>query len=136
MSTPHLKASQLLATLEAASDEALQSVLPCLVFPLLGGLPHDDLPDSVVDFFDGFSARLGIGPDTTPDELKAVLESYRKRHPVDPELMSTLLNIAKDALTGQPDDALGRAFAELIDAEPGQRFLMRSQASGEPVMDD
>ena len=129
------RAATLLAALEAASDEALTSVLPWVVFPLLGGMPHDDLPDSVVDFFAGFSARLGVGPDTTPDEMRAGLEEYRKVHPVDPELMTTLLGIARDALTGIPDEELGKAFAHLIDAEPGQRFLLRSQASGEPVED-
>lgn len=132
---PETKAATLLAALEAASDEALVSVLPWVVFPLLGGLPHDDLPDSVVDFFEGFSARLGVGPNTTPDEMRGILESYRKVHPVDPELMTTLLGIARDELTGKPNEDVGRAFANLIDAEPGRRFLMRSQASGEPIED-
>ena len=45
------------------------------------------------------------------------------------------IGIARDALTGNPDEELGKAFAHLIDAEPGQRFLLRSQASGEPIED-
>lgn len=129
------KAATLLAALEAASDEALLSVLPWVVIPLLGGLPHDDLPDSVTDFMTGFSARLGITPQTTPDEMRAIFATYRKTNPIDQELMNTLLGIAREELTGQPDEELGRAFAELIDAQPDRRFLMRSQASGDPVED-